>query len=223
MRTPPWPLSVSPMPRQAAVTLAATLRESDPLLPGIVGPRRVAQGIADALGLDGHITTTDLVRVLREYRPPTQSSGTSRPADPADLNLVLRWWSAFARDAGLPIHDTESLPARLAEMIADQRLLLWDDASEVTAMGGHASLVSTAGVTVGRIGPVFTPAQHRRRGYGAAITAAVVEHLQSRCDVIMLFTDSENPTSNGVYERLGFDVVDEIVEFECHDANRSDD
>jgi predicted GNAT family acetyltransferase len=67
---------------------------------------------------------------------------------------------------------------------------------------------------VGRVGPVYTPAEHRRRGYGAAITSAVVEHLLPLTTTVMLYTDAANPTSNGVYERLGFRVVADVVDLE---------
>jgi predicted GNAT family acetyltransferase len=94
---------------------------------------------------------------------------------------------------------------------------------EPVAMGGHASLVPTPAGVVARIGPVYTPRSLRGRGFGTAITAALVEHLQSRSDLIMLFTDSGNPTSNGIYERLGFNYEDEFVELEFspsrHDAS----
>jgi len=65
-----------------------------------------------------------------------------------------------------------------------------------------------------RLGPVYTPAEHRRRGYGAAVTSAVVADLLQVADTVMLFTDAANPTSNGVYERLGFRVVGEVIDLD---------
>jgi predicted GNAT family acetyltransferase len=225
MRTPPWLLAVSPMPDSAARELADVLTTSDPQLPGIVGPRSVAEAVADRLGRSGVIVMTELVRVLGTYQPPRPTPGQVRFGEPADLDLAIAWWLQFAADAGLPMHDTETLPERLLEMMAAQRLLLWTVDGEPVALGGHASPVTTPGGTVGRIGPIYTPAALRGRGYGTAVTAAVVEHLQPRCDVVMLFTDELNPTSNGIYAGLGFEPVAEIVEmeFEAQDASRSVD
>jgi len=98
---------------------------------------------------------------------------------------------------------------------------LWEVDGIPVSMSGHASIVATAGATVGRIGPVFTPADQRGTGFGTAITAAMVEHLQPRCSTIMLFTDELNPTSNGIYERLGFEVVGDIVEFAFDSADHA--
>lgn len=225
MRTPPWLLAVSPMPDAAAGELAAVLAVTDPQLPGIVGPQSVAEAIANALDRPGRVQMSELVRVLFDYRPPGRVSGSARPATPEDLELAVQWWLQFAVDAGLPMHDLDTLPEQLLDMIIGKRLLLWEVDANPVAMCGHASPVTTANSTVARIGPVFTPAQDRGRGYGTAVTAAMVEDLIPRSDAIMLFTDEANPTSNGIYERLGFEVVGDIVEFvldsEAPEASRS--
>ena len=66
---------------------------------------------------------------------------------------------------------------------------------------------------VPRIGPVWTPPDHRRHGYAAAVTGYVCEHaLRAGATACTLFADATNPTSNGVYERIGFRPVAETVE-----------
>jgi predicted GNAT family acetyltransferase len=58
---------------------------------------------------------------------------------------------------------------------------------------------------VARVGPVFTPPEHRRHGYGAAVTAACTrDALERDADDVVLFTDLDNPTSNAIYQRLGY-------------------
>ena len=61
---------------------------------------------------------------------------------------------------------------------------------------------------------MYTPVEHRRHGYAAALTAAVARRLLTSCTVVMLFADAANATSNGVYERLGFRATGEMVEAE---------
>lgn len=221
MRTPPWLLAVSPMDGTAALALAQVLRLSDPDLPGIVGPREVALTLADALGKRGTSALTEFVRVLHAYRPPLPVEGAARPVTRADMELVRAWWLQFALDAGLAMRDTATLDEDLTAMIGEERLHLWEVAGQTVAFGGHAALVSTPAGVVARIGPIFTPEALRGRGYGTAITAAMVEYLQPRSDLIMLFTDADNPTSNGIYERLGFDYEGEIVEIEFEPSDQS--
>jgi predicted GNAT family acetyltransferase len=61
---------------------------------------------------------------------------------------------------------------------------------------------------VTRIGPVWTPPERRRRGYAAAATAELAGRLRARGEVV-LFADRANPTSTGVYRRIGFRPVAE--------------
>jgi predicted GNAT family acetyltransferase len=56
-----------------------------------------------------------------------------------------------------------------------------------------------------RIGPVYTPPDLRGRGFGAAATAAVTQAaLDDGAEGAVLFTDLANPTSNTLYQRLGY-------------------
>jgi predicted GNAT family acetyltransferase len=68
---------------------------------------------------------------------------------------------------------------------------------------------------VSRIGPVFTPVDDRGHGYGSAITAAAAALARSRgVDDVVLFADLANPTSNGIYQKIGFEPVADSVRFE---------
>ena len=55
-----------------------------------------------------------------------------------------------------------------------------------------------------RVGPVFTPLDLRGRGYAGAVTAAVSRAAQDLVGEVLLFTDMANPTSNAIYQRLGY-------------------
>lgn len=62
-----------------------------------------------------------------------------------------------------------------------------------------------------RIGPVYTPPAQRGRGYAAGVTAAVSQAILDQGATPCLFTDLSNPTSNGVYQRIGFVPVEDTV------------
>ena len=58
---------------------------------------------------------------------------------------------------------------------------------------------------VSRIGPVYTPPTHRGRGYAGAATALASAGLRELgASEVCLFTDLDNPISNGVYRRIGY-------------------
>ena len=72
---------------------------------------------------------------------------------------------------------------------------------EPVSFGGFGGLTPN-GI---RIGPIYTPPELRRRGYASALTAALTQMLLDRGRrFCFLFTDLANPTSNSIYQRIGF-------------------
>jgi predicted GNAT family acetyltransferase len=88
---------------------------------------------------------------------------------------------------------------------------LWTaDATPVCGVGHHTA----AGVV--RVGPVYTPPEHRNHGYARRLTYAVTARVLARPDVqrAMLFTDAANPVSNSIYRQAGYVARDRHVEIE---------
>jgi predicted GNAT family acetyltransferase len=213
LRTAPYRLIVSPMPAQGAHALGRAVAAADPALPGCNGPREVVEAALAGYdkGRDHRVTMTDVVYVLTDYLPPRPVAGGPRLAVRDDLDLLVAWHHQFGVDVGLPMHD---VPASVGDRIAHGGLWLWEVNGTPVAMAGHAPVVDTPAGAVGRIGPVYTVAEQRGRGYGSAVTAAVVDALAPQCSTLMLFADAANPTSNGIYLALGFSPVGELVEAE---------
>jgi len=52
---------------------------------------------------------------------------------------------------------------------------------------------------------VYTPQEHRKNGYAAALVAQTSQRmLDAGKKFCMLYTDATNPTSNRVYQRIGY-------------------
>ena len=67
---------------------------------------------------------------------------------------------------------------------------------------------SSATPSSARIGPVYTPPEHRRRGYAGAATAALSRLLLAEGrHFCTLFADLANPTAGGIYRTIGFRPV----------------
>ena len=58
-----------------------------------------------------------------------------------------------------------------------------------------------------RVAPVYTPREHHGRGYAGAAVAQVSRMLRDRGGRVCLFTDQANPTSNRIYQALGYRPV----------------
>jgi predicted GNAT family acetyltransferase len=64
-----------------------------------------------------------------------------------------------------------------------------------------------------RIGPVYTPPERRGQGFGGAVTAAVSQAAKDAgVAEVLLYTDLANPTSNALYQRLGYEPVSDSVQ-----------
>jgi uncharacterized protein len=91
----------------------------------------------------------------------------------------------------------------------DGGLYLWEDGRPVSLAGCGSPTPNG-----GRIGPVFTPRAHRGRGYASALTAALTSlQLSSGRRFCFLFTNLANPTSNRIYQRIGYEPVSDVDEY----------
>ena len=83
---------------------------------------------------------------------------------------------------------------------------IWEDGEAVSLSGYGAR--TPHGI---RIGPVYTPPELRGRGYASALVASLTQQLLSGGrDFCFLFTDLANPTSNSIYQRVGYRPVTDI-------------
>jgi predicted GNAT family acetyltransferase len=176
---------------------------------GAIVPVALADTIAESVGRRGVPHMRERILALERYAAPDPVPGAVRAVTVEDLDEVVRWIDAFTREAGVLVVDN-----RAAAESSIGRLWFWEVDGVPVSMAGHAAVVVTPGAVVARVGPVYTPPPYRGRRYGSAVTAAVVELLLPRVDAVMLYTDASNPTSNAIYERIGFRHVDDIVDLD---------
>ncbi|GHD60716.1 MULTISPECIES: GNAT family N-acetyltransferase [Streptomyces] len=207
--TPPFPLTLGALPPEAVRALGAALG-TEPLLSGVgaVNARRPeAELLAGAWGRPWETAEeTRLYRLDGLLAPDPAPQGRARRAVPADLPLLLEWTVAFKREAGVRGAASE---AALRDRLSYGGLLLWEHAGEPVSLAGFTRPIGSAS----RVGPVYTPPGRRGRGFAAGVTYAVSGAARAAgAREVLLFTDLANPTSNGVYRRLGYAPVEDRVE-----------
>ena len=195
--------------------LADALAAANVALPGVVGAVPEVDAFSEKwvarTGAVRRQRTAQRIYRLTTLHPVENVSGFARTAGEADRELLVTWIRAFAAEA-LP----ESAPDLGAERTVHARLrtgtggfTIWDDHGPVSLAGWGGS--TPCGV---RIGPVYTPPEHRRRGYGTAVTAAVTtEQLAAGRTFCFLYTDLANPTSNKIYTELGYEPVCDSIDY----------
>jgi len=209
--TPPWPVLLDEVPEEALRPLAATLIAEEIVVPGVNGPHALAAIFASvwfAMTQERAVLETSmrLFRLAGPCQPASSPAGSPRPADEADFALLIDWYRQFGQEVHGPMPRVEET---VRQRLRDGGMFLWTDtAGEPTSLVGHTQPV----VGVVRVGPVFTPSKHRRRGYAEALTYHVSQHLDRQGLKAVLFTDLANPTSNGIYTRVGYrPVMDRIM------------
>ncbi|MFF4726696.1 GNAT family N-acetyltransferase [Streptomyces mirabilis] len=213
--TPPYQLNLTDLPAKDIDALAARLADEGYSFPGIGGPVDTAAEFAAAwerhAGARAQLRRSERLYRLGTLTPPTPvPPGRARVAGESDHALVARWYSEFA---GIFERNERQDPDRWAESrLAYGGVTLWEtpDGTPV-AMAGATPLI--AGQI--RVAPVYTPAPLRGRGYAGAATAEVSRAaLATGADEVLLFTDLANPTSNGLYQRIGYRPVADFAVYD---------
>jgi RimJ/RimL family protein N-acetyltransferase len=208
LQTAPHPALVPPVGPDAARAVADAWHGAGRPVGGVIGDgtsgAAFASRWAELSGTEAVVEMREGVHVLRRFAPADGVPGSGRTALPADLDLVLAWLHAFIGEA-VPGH-VEADRAEELERIVRGQYLLWEDGGAPVSLAG---LREPAG-GLGRIGPVYTPPERRGRGYAAAVTTLATRRLLDAGATPMLHTDLGNPTSNGVYARLGYEQVGEL-------------
>jgi predicted GNAT family acetyltransferase len=81
------------------------------------------------------------------------------------------------------------------------RVFVWEDPDGTPV---HVTAATMPSYGVSRVGPVFTPKEHRGRGIASRAVYEVSRLLRDSGERACLFTDQANPTSNKIYEALGY-------------------
>jgi uncharacterized protein len=203
---------VVPMPRSPAGLVADAMFDEVPDLIGVIGDAATAAAFTGRWTelANGSATPAEGQRIyeLDRVDPVPSSDGYARLATLDDVDLVAAWTKAFNTDTGMD-GATADLEDTVRRRVEAGRYWLWA-AGEPVAMA--MSVPPVSGVT--RLGMVYTPPTHRRNGYACALVALVSEiALSSGSLKCVLYTQLSNSSSNGIYRRIGYRAVGEVVAY----------
>ena len=170
--------------------------------PGLAASRRMAEGIYR----------------LTAIVPPRAVPGRARIAAARDRDLLAGWLADFSMEAlGEAMDEPAVFADRWIRHTGGRAMWLWEIEAPGTRAGTAVSMTGVSGPTPHgiRIGPVYTPPDARRRGFAANLVAAASQaQLDAGRRFCFLFTNLANPTSNRVYQSIGYErvlVVDQWV------------
>jgi RimJ/RimL family protein N-acetyltransferase len=209
MHTPGLPVVLTAMSRDAASALAAGLVAAGRRVPGVNAQPQAAEAFAAAwqrrTGESAAVhLRTRLFRLGILSPPDPAPRGTARVAGPRDRDLLIEWSAAFTAEIGDPPGQDHA--AAVDDKLSHGGFMIW------AVAGAPASIAAVTRVVTrtARVSSVYTPPALRGHGFAGAATAAATQAaLDDGAAEVVLYTDLANPTSNALYQRLGYRPVED--------------
>lgn len=179
-------------------------------IPGVITAKTLAESFAKAYSLRKGITfaTTMSQRIyeLTAVNPDIPRVGTVRLLDEKDMHFFPYWAEAFyaAGSYGRTEMSIPQEPDPYLYRIASKKLYVLENNGMPVSMAGYTRVMQTAiGVAF-----VYTPPYERGKGYATSIVAQISQlALDKGYTKCVLYTDLANPTSNSIYQKIGYRPV----------------
>ena len=207
-RTPRGRLGLTPISAEQAGTLAAQLAGLGHTPADVIADHDTAGAFAEAWQRHAGAAPvlfwrTHLYRLGTLTPPQPYPEGRGRITGVKDREQVVRWCREFCVDVGeqrsIDLIDAGSWDD---SRFGDRHFTFWE-----TPEGTPVSMAAATSMVGGmvRVDPVYTPAHLRGRGYAGAVTVETSRAaLAAGATDVVLFTDPDNPTSNALYQRIGY-------------------
>ena len=209
MRTPERGVYLGALREDLAELVADAYADVLPELSGVAGDRpaaiRFASRWCERRG--GQATETKGTRLhkLGTLTPLEADAGHPRPMKADEVDQVSTWGNDGFRE------ELRTGYREWAErQLQHQTMWIWEvDGEAVSMVGYHLPIFGVC-----RVGPVYTPPEHRRHGYAGALTSHVSAEILAQGNQACLYTDLANPTSNKIYHQTGYRPVADFVDVE---------
>jgi uncharacterized protein len=181
-------------------------------IPGVLGPEIVAKEFAlcwsQQTGRVVQLEQRQRLYALRQVITPSTGSGTLRKAGQADASRIIGWWMGFHQEIFGEV-DREEATQAVSLRIGEGDIYLWEDGQPVSMAMKTRPLKK--GISVNG---VYTPPEFRGKGYATACVAGLSRLLLGAgWEYCALFTDLANPTSNSIYQKIGYRPVCDYEEY----------
>jgi ribosomal protein S18 acetylase RimI-like enzyme len=217
LRTPPYNqvLSYTDDLETMDILINALIKRKDSL-PGVLGFKEGAEKFSK-LWCEIKDVKSKIIRNERLYKlelvaEETLGKNKFIKATDSYKNIVLEWGREFLLEA-LPDRTSEMIERSLEQLrkdISEGSIFLLFDKNVPVSMARKAGK-SVNGIAVNN---VYTPPSLRRKGYAtecvAKLSKLLLEEGNKYC---FLFTDLSNPTSNSIYQKIGYRPIIDVDEY----------
>lgn len=189
------------------------LVDMDIKIPSVIGSPDIVEPFtrlyAEKKDLSTEIEMNQRIYQLNHVIMPSVEKGSFRVATEKDRDLLIQWILDFDREAVEGKQTREWAALRVEKGIREASLFVWEHDANVVSMAG-SSRPTAKGITITL---VYTPTEERKKGYASLCVATLCQQLLFQgYQFCSLYTDLSNPTSNKIYQEIGFyPITDSIV------------
>jgi predicted GNAT family acetyltransferase len=139
------------------------------------------------------------------------SKGLARLANESEIALLAHWFFLFQEEEKLfPQKTAEGFILHVQNLINKSLIYVWEINNEIVSM---ATIVrETPNFQI--VGAVYTPVNQRKNGYASSLVHFLSQFILDNGKKAGLFTNASNPTSNKIYQKIGYNPNGIVSDFE---------
>ena len=175
-------------------------------IPGINGEKKISEIFIEKwikinkckIILDKNLRCYKLEKVNNYNKP----AGKFRKAEIFDIDIIKEFTLKFSEEINDPVKEGIKLMNTITENINDGLYYVWEN-NNIVSIAKKARPTKNGMA----INSVYTPKEYRQKGYATAVVAELSRTiLNSGKKFCTLFTDLANPTSNSIYQKIGYKI-----------------
>ncbi|PKJ55343.1 GNAT family N-acetyltransferase [Bacillus sp. SN10] len=191
--------------------LAKELTKVYPDIPGLIGNKKVVQRLAEEIAvLENKKTAVAMeqgIYELKQVKKKWTEEGIFREINSDELPVIEKWIYQFCEDVNLPTTKEEA-EQTAHTLITNHRLFGLEIDGKLVSVAAKTRPTKN-NITINF---VYTPKEERKKGYASNCVAALSQRmLDEGYKTTTLYTDLANPTSNKIYQEIGYEQIAESV------------
>ncbi len=204
-------VATSEIAEEDIVELAKKLAEVYPNVPGLIGNKKIVQRLAEEIAVLANKKTTVAMEQgiyeLKQVKKKWNGDEVFREVNSDELTLIEQWIYQFCEDVNLPT-TTEEAKQTAHTLITNHRLFGLEVDGKLVSVAAKTRPTKN-NITVNF---VYTPKEERKKGYASNCVATLSQRmLDEGYKTTTLYTDLANPTSNKIYQEIGYEQIAESV------------
>ncbi|HDR8414357.1 TPA: GNAT family N-acetyltransferase [Bacillus cereus] len=204
-------VATSEMVEEAIVELAKKLAEVYPNVPGLISNKKVVQRLAEEIAVlenkKMNVVMEQGVYALQQVKKKWTEEEIFREINSDELPVIEKWIYQFCEDVNLPTTKEEA-EQTAHTLITNHRLFGLEIDGKLVSVAAKTRPTKN-NITINF---VYTPKEERKKGYASNCVAALSQRmLDEGYKTTTLYTDLANPTSNKIYQEIGYEQIAESM------------